>query len=142
MHAAGCIPRCRTQARLVDIALHDHRGHAAAPTPATLTLPAPPPVACAGPCVRACVLCAPQPIVFTFGSRPFTGGMCRGTEIALADMRAGGRRLVVVPPELGFGPEGNVLRSTRHVGDKQGVIPPNATLEYELELVRVSIPPS
>ncbi len=28
--------------------------------------------------------------MFTYGSRPFTGGMCRGAEEALGSMRAGG----------------------------------------------------
>ena len=31
-----------------------------------------------------------KPIVFTYGLRPFTGGMCRGAEEALGSMRAGG----------------------------------------------------
>lgn len=83
-----------------------------------------------------------KPIVFLFGSRPFTGGMCEGLEQALAGMRAGGRRLVTVPPELGFGPRGAVLRPTEHVPEKQGVVPPGASLVYDVELVRVSIPPS
>lgn len=47
-----------------------------------------------------------------------------------------------VPAALGFGDAGAVLRPTRHVDDKSGVIPPGADLEYELELERVSIPPS
>lgn len=54
----------------------------------------------------------------------------------------GGIRKVIVPPELGFGSEGAVLRPTVHVPEKQGAIPPGATLEYELSLQRVSIPPS
>ena len=49
---------------------------------------------------------------------------------------------MIVPPELGFGSQGTVLRPTEHVPTKQGIIPPGATLEYELNLVRVSIPPS
>ena len=49
---------------------------------------------------------------------------------------------MIVPPELGFGSQGTVLRPTEHVPTKQGIIPPGATLEYELDLVRVSIPPS
>ncbi len=83
-----------------------------------------------------------KPIVFIFGSRPLSGGMCPGAEEALSGMRAGGRRRVTVPAALGFGERGAVLRPTEHVPDKQGVVPPGAELEYDLELVRVSIPPS
>ena len=82
-----------------------------------------------------------KPIVSIFGSRPFAGGLCRGAEIALSTMRAGGKRTVIIPPELGF-VDGAVLRPTEHVPGKNGRIPPGATLTYELELVRVSIPPS
>lgn len=60
----------------------------------------------------------------------------------MATMRAGGRRRIVVPPALAFGQQGAVLRPTEHVPDKQGIIPGGVELEYELELVRVSIPPS
>lgn len=49
---------------------------------------------------------------------------------------------MTVPPKLGFGDQGAVLRPTEHVPDKQGEVPPGATLEYELSLIRVSIPPS
>ena len=83
-----------------------------------------------------------KPIVYLYGSRPFTGGMCAGVEQALAGMKGGGKRRVIVPPELGFGDKGFTLRPTEHVPEKQGVIPPGATLEYEVELLRVSIPPS
>ncbi|KIY96727.1 hypothetical protein MNEG_11234 [Monoraphidium neglectum] len=83
-----------------------------------------------------------KPIVYLYGGRPFTGGLCAGVEEALATMRAGGKRRVVVPPALGFGDRGAVLRPTEHVPEKQGVIPPGATLEYDIELQRVSIPPS
>ncbi len=55
---------------------------------------------------------------------------------------AGGKRVVVIPPELGFGANGAVLRPTDHVPDKSGQIPGGATLEYQLELVQVSIPPN
>ncbi len=55
---------------------------------------------------------------------------------------AGGVRKVIVPPELGFGNQGTVLRPTEHVPTKQGLVPPGASLEYELSLIRVSIPPS
>lgn len=60
----------------------------------------------------------------------------------MASMKAGGKRVITVPPEAGFGDKGFTLRPTEHVPDKQGIIPPGAALEYELELVRVSIPPS
>lgn len=57
-------------------------------------------------------------------------------------MKAGGRRRVTVPPSLGFGDKGTVLRPTEHVPEKQGVVKPGASLEYELVLERVSVPPS
>lgn len=83
-----------------------------------------------------------KPIVFLYGKRPLSGGMCPGVEQALATMRAGGRRRVTVPPELGFGGNGLTLRPTEHVPEKAGIVPSGATLTYELSLVRVSIPPS
>lgn len=83
-----------------------------------------------------------KPLVAIYGARPFTAGLCAGVEEGMRSMRAGGKRRMVVPPELGFGAEGASIRPTLHAGDKDGVIPPNATLEYEVELVRVSIPPS
>lgn len=82
-----------------------------------------------------------KPIVSLYGSRPFTGGLNQGVELALATMKAGGKRIVTIPPELGFGEQGTVLKPTLHVPGKDGIIPGNATLKYELELVRVSIPP-
>lgn len=83
-----------------------------------------------------------KPIVYLFGSRPFTGGICAGVEEAMLSMKAGGKRRIVVPAALGFGEQGSVLRPTEHVPEKQGIIPGGAELEYELELLRVSIPPS
>eukprot|EP00891_Asterochloris_glomerata_P000357 jgi/Astpho2/357/e_gw1.00010.102.1_t len=83
-----------------------------------------------------------KPIVFILGARPLTGGLCPGVEEALKSMRAGGKRTVVVPPSEGFGDNGVTLKPTEHVPDKQGEVAPGATLTYELELVRVSIPPS
>ena len=49
---------------------------------------------------------------------------------------------MTVPPALGFGDQGLTLRPTEHVPEKQGLVPPGAELIFELELVRVSIPPS
>lgn len=36
-----------------------------------------------------------KPIVFLYGKRPFSGGVCEGVERALATMKAGGARLGV-----------------------------------------------
>lgn len=83
-----------------------------------------------------------KPIVLVYKSRPFTAGNALGVELALEDMRAGGRRHVNVPSQYGFGEKGTSLKPSRHVPDKASVVPPNADLEYDLELLRVSIPPS
>ncbi|MDR0388795.1 MAG: FKBP-type peptidyl-prolyl cis-trans isomerase [Spirochaetaceae bacterium] len=61
-------------------------------------------------------------LVFVLGS----GGMLPGLEEAVKDMRRGERRLVVIPPELAYGERG-----------AGGVIPPDAFLIFELELVEI-----
>ena len=63
--------------------------------------------------------------------RPFTfrlgaGDALKGWDEGLVGMRVGGRRKLVIPPELGFGKQG--------VGS---VVPPNAVLFYEFELLEV-----
>lgn len=58
------------------------------------------------------------------------------------DMYVGGRRTVTVPAAQGFGEKGGQVAASLHAPDKQGVIPKDATLTYDLELIRVSIPPS
>lgn len=83
-----------------------------------------------------------KPAVLLFGTKPLPALICPGAEAALAGMRAGGVRLVTVPPAAGFGENGKTLRPTEHAPDKMGEVPPGATLEYRLEVLRVSIPPS
>ncbi|DBA04691.1 TPA: hypothetical protein N0F65_012274 [Lagenidium giganteum] len=54
------------------------------------------------------------------------GTLIRGWEEGLSTMRTGGVRCMTIPPELAYGESGK--------GDK---IPPNATLHFEVELVRI-----
>ena len=54
------------------------------------------------------------------------GRVIPGFEQAVYGMQVGGRRLVTIPSELGYGPQG------------QGPIPPDATLVFVLDLVQVS----
>ena len=51
-----------------------------------------------------------------------------GWEEGVAGMRIGGKRRLVVPPQLGYGPRG-----------VPGAIPPNATLVYEFELLDIKM---
>ena len=71
-------------------------------------------------------------VVFTFG-RP-QGPFTKGVMEAVGGMRQGGKRVVVVPPDLGFGSE--------EVRLQDGTVPAGATVRYDLELTRVSVPPS
>ncbi|EOY21280.1 hypothetical protein QUC31_007258 [Theobroma cacao] len=76
-----------------------------------------------------------KPLALVMGSRPYSKGTCEGVESVLRSMKAGGKRRVIVPPNLGFGENGADLGS--------GVqIPPSATLEYILEVDKVSIAPA
>ena len=64
-----------------------------------------------------------QPIQFVLGS----GQLIQGWELGLVGMKEGGKRRLVIPPELGYGAQG-----------AGGAIPPNATLLFEIELVGVT----
>lgn len=61
------------------------------------------------------------PVVFTAGAN----GVIAGWEQGVLGMQEGGLRRLVIPPSLAYGP------------NRYSAIPPNATLLFELELVKV-----
>jgi FKBP-type peptidyl-prolyl cis-trans isomerase FkpA len=64
-----------------------------------------------------------DPFAFPLGA----GMVIRGWEEGVTGMKVGGARTLIIPPELGYGARG-----------AGGVIPPNATLKFDVELLGVS----
>ena len=63
-----------------------------------------------------------QPFTFTLGG----GNVIRGWDEGVKGMKVGGKRKLTIPPDLGYGATGS-----------GSTIPPNATLVFEVELLKV-----
>jgi FKBP-type peptidyl-prolyl cis-trans isomerase FkpA len=64
-----------------------------------------------------------DPFVFSLGA----GMVIRGWDEGVAGMKVGGARTLIIPASLGYGARG-----------AGGVIPPNATLKFDVELLGLS----
>ncbi|CAL5222332.1 g4680 [Coccomyxa viridis] len=69
-----------------------------------------------------------EPLGFDVGAKA-AGGTLPGLDLGVRGMRVGGQRKLIIPPGLAYGKKGI------------GEVPPDATLEFEVELLSVKTSP-